>query len=333
MDIALPLVGGLIVLVAGAELLVRGSVRLAERAGVSPLLVGLVVVGFGTSTPELMTSVGAALFGSPGIAVGNIVGSNIFTLLLILGAAALLRPLPVASTALFRDGLWMAGAAMLLALVGWLWALDRIAGALLLALLAAYIAAAYGQERRVAAGGGGGHTAAFDKAEAFEGMDPALEPRQPPKSGALSWAIPLLLAGAGLALLLFGASQFVSASIELARDLGVSEPVIGLTIVAAGTSMPEVAASTIAVLRRQPDVALGNVLGSNIYNSFGIGGVTALIAPTAVPERILMFDSLVMVVVSLLVLVMMWTGRRLSRAEGFLLVAVYAAYLWSTWPA
>jgi len=332
MEIWFPLIGGLALLIIGAELLVRGAVRLAEGLGVSSLLIGLTIVGFGTSTPELVTSVEAALLDSPGIAVGNVVGSNLFNMLVILGVSALVFPLAVSTTALRRDGTWVIGTAGLLALVGLSWTLDRLVAAGLLALLATYLVLAWRQERRVASASAKGHTAVFDKAEALEELDPALRPRAAPKSKALSWLLPLGLCLAGLALLVFGASNFVTASIELARLLGVSETVIGLTIVAAGTSMPELATSTIAAMRKQADVAVGNVLGSNIYNILGIGGVTAMIAPTPVPEQIAGFDNWVMVGVSTLLLLLLWTGRRLSRLEGVLLIAGYVAYVWWIWP-
>lgn len=331
MDIWIPLIGGLALLIAGAELLVRGAVRLAEGMGVSSLLIGLTIVGFGTSTPELVTSVEAALLNSPGIAVGNIVGSNIFNILIILGASALICPIAVSSTALRRDGSWVIGTALLMALVGVIWTLDRFVAAALLVLLTVYLVRAWRQERRVAPGGNE-HTAIFEKAEALEQLDPGLRPAAMVKPKALGWVLPLGLCLGGLALLVFGASNFVTASVELARLLGVSETVIGLTIVAAGTSMPELATSTIAALRKQADVAIGNVLGSNIYNVLGIGGVTALIAPTAVPAQIAGFDSWVMVGVSILLLLLLWTGRRLSRLEGACLIAGYVAYVWWIWP-
>ncbi|TNC65800.1 calcium/sodium antiporter [Rubellimicrobium roseum] len=328
MALALSLMGGLVLLVLGAELLVRGAVRLAERLGVSALLIGLTVVGFGTSTPELVTSVQAALVDSPGIAVGNIVGSNIFNILVILGVAAMIYPLTVSSTALRRDGVLVIATALLLVVVGWTWMLDRPVGALLLGLLAAYLFFAWRQERVAA----GGHTAAFEKAEALEGLDPGTTPGADGSRSALGWALPLLMALGGLGLLVLGARFFVGASIDLARLLGVSETVIGLTIVAAGTSMPELATSAIAAVRRQSDVAVGNILGSNIYNILGIGGVTALIAPTPVPPEIAGFDSLVMIGVSVLLLLLLWTGRRLTRGEGALLLGGYVLYVWAIWP-
>ena len=323
MDIAISIIGGLIVLVFGADLLVRGAVRIAEGAGISPLLVGLTIVGFGTSTPELVTSVQGALSGSPGIAVGNIVGSNIFNIAVILGIAAMLTPLAVAETALRRDAVLVIATAALFAAVGWLWTLDRVTGAIFLALLAGYLTWAFRSERQ-----GAGPTAAGGKEAALVGADPGTAPL-PTRGG---WALPALLVALGLAMLVGGGRSFVAGSIDLARIMGVSEAVIGLTVVAAGTSMPELATSILAAFRRQADVALGNVLGSNIYNILGIGGVTALIAPTEMPAQIVAFDNLVMIGLSVALMALLATGRGLSRAEGVLLLAAYLAYAWWLWP-
>jgi cation:H+ antiporter len=332
LDIAIAILGGLVVLVLGAEFLVRGSVRIAERAGVSPLLIGLTIVGFGTSTPELVTSVQAAIVGSSGIAVGNIVGSNIFNILVILGIAAMIQPLAVAEGALRRDGVLGVATAVLFGAVAVFWTLDRLVGLLLLGGLAAYLVAAWRQERAVESAGGP-HCAAFDRAEAFEAAAPALRPGSTAAAEAGGWLKPAALALGGLFLLVVGSRFLVGGSIDLARVLGVSETVIGLTIVAAGTSMPELATSALAALRRQADVAIGNVLGSNIYNILGIGGVTALIAPTAVPAEIMRFDLPVMIAASAGLLLLLWTGRRLSRWEGALLFALYGVYVWWLWPA
>ncbi len=325
MIIAASILGGLVVLTLGAEFLVRGAVRLAERTGVSPLLIGLTVVGFGTSTPELVTSIRGALAGSPGIAVGNIVGSNIFNVLAILGLAAMIAPLAVPPTALKRDGVVVIATTLLFVLVGWLWTLDRVVGLGFLALLAGYLTYAYRQERAPVAG----HTAAFDKGRALGELDPAARPA-PQQAG---WIVPVLFVLGGLVMLVVGSGWFVGGAIDLARLFGVSETLIGLTIVAAGTSMPELATSALAAIRRQTDVAIGNILGSNIYNILGIGGVTALIAPTAVPAEIVSFDNLVMLAVSIALMALMFTGRRVSRGEGVALFAAYLVYVWSIFPS
>jgi cation:H+ antiporter len=329
-DVAL-IGGGLVLLIGGGELLVRGAVQAAERLGVSPLLIGLTLVGFGTSTPELVTSVQASLIGSPGIAVGNIVGSNIANILVILGISAVITPVAVASSALKRDGTIMLATAVLLAAVSFIMPLDRLVGATFVALLVGYLWFAIRTERLQTEG----HGAAYDKAAAVEGtiqhMEGAIEvDGGKPRPGSL--LVPLGIALAGLVLVVFGGRLLVQGAVALARDLGISETVIGLTIVAIGTSMPELVTSVIAALRKQSEVAIGNVIGSNIYNVLGIGGVTALIAPTVVPPEIARFDNLVMVGVSALCLLLAWTGSRVQRWEGAVLLAGYGLYLYAIWP-
>lgn len=328
MEIALPLVGGLVLLVLGGELFVRGAVSIAERLGVSPLIIGLTLVGFGTSTPELVTSVQASLSGSPGVAVGNVVGSNIANILLILGISALIVPMAVGQGALRRDGVIGLAVACALAIVAVFGTLDRAVGGIFLIGLLAYIAYAWREEQRA---GPEDHTAAFDKALAFEEVHP---PRvaAPAPSGWQPWAVSGALALGGLVLVVLGGGLLVDAAVDLARGWGVSEAVIGLTIVAVGTSLPELVTSVVAAMRRHSDVALGNVLGSNIYNVLGIGGATALIAPTAVPAEIVRFDIWVMIAAAALVLVLGRTGWRIGRREGGLLLGGYAAYLWLLWP-
>jgi cation:H+ antiporter len=331
LEIALLIIGGLVLLAAGGELLVRGAVQLAERMGVSPLLIGLTLVGFGTSTPELVTSVGASLAGSPGIAVGNVVGSNIANVLVILGLTALVSPIAVSSSALARDGVLGAAAAFAVVLVGYAWMLDRLVGAVFVAALVAYILFAWRQE----AGGTADHTAAFDRAEAFEAARPRRAhgiPAPSPRAGIGRLVLSLGLVAAGLAAVVFGGRMLVGAAIGLARDFAIPEEVIGLTIVAIGTFLPELVTSLVAAIRRQGDVALGNVLGSNIYNLLGIAGATGLIAPTAIPDTIVRFDAWVMLGTALLLLVLARSGWRIGRREGALLLGLYIVYVWSIWP-
>ena len=332
MTVALFLIGGLVLLTIGGELLVRGAVQVAQRVGVSPLVIGLTLVGFGTSMPELVTSVQAALVGSPGIAVGNIVGSNIANILLILGVAAVIFPVSVSSIALKRDGVVVVATAVSLCAVGLFWTLDRMVGAFFVAALVTYVSAAWRQEKVET----GGHTAAYEKAEAAEGLRRSRLQRSgsatPPGTAARMFASVGLALG-GLILLILGGKLLVDGAVALARSLGAPETVIGLTIVAVGTSMPELVTSTVAAVRRQADVALGNVLGSNIYNVLGIGGATALIAPTSIPPEIARFDNPIMLAVSLVLMLFAWTGWRIGRREGVVLLVGYAAYLWALWPA
>lgn len=315
---------GFFLLIGGGELLVRGAVRIAERLRLSPMLIGLTVVGMGTSMPELAASVQAALAGSPGIAVGNIVGSNMANLLLILGTAALLSPIAVAKGTLWRDGGVGLAAAIALMLAGATLGLERFTGMVFIAAMAGYIYYAYQQERR-----GQAHSAAYDKAMAAEGTDPALAPHEvtaeEASGGSLARAILLFLAG--LVLIVGGGTVLVDGAIGIAAALGVSDEVIGLTIVAAGTSFPELVTSAVAALKRQGDIALGNVLGSNIYNILFIGGVTGLVAPGEVPATILGFDLWLLLAASLLVMLFAWTGGRLSRREGGVLLTAYALYI------
>lgn len=325
-DIWLPLFGGLVLLIAGGELLVRGAVQVATGLGVSPLVIGLTLVGFGTSTPELVTSVQAALSEAPGIAYGNIVGSNIANVLLIGGIAALVSPMVVASTALKRDGAFMLVVAIIFAAVGFTIPLGHFIGALFVVALIAYIYLAFRQEKSSAPAG---HGAVYDKSLALQEADPALAPPAPlPKSLLMS----LLIALAGLVLVVIGGRFLVDGAVSLARGFGISDTVIGLTIVAVGTSMPELVTSVVAGIRKQGDVAFGNIVGSNIYNILGIGGFTALIAPGPVPAAIASFDNFVMVAVSLALVILAWTGLRIARWEGAALLAGYAAYLYLIWP-
>ena len=312
------LVIGFALLVAGGELLVRGAVRLAERLGLSPMLIGLTVVGMGTSTPELAASVQASLAGSPGIAVGNIVGSNIANLLLILGISAPIAPIAVARGVLWRDGGIGILAAFALLGAGLTVGLDRLAGATFLAAIAGYIYFAYRQERL-----GGPHGAAYDRAMAVEEADPALVPHDSP--GARLLPAVLLFLG-GLALVVVGGTLVVDAAISVAGALGVADEVIGLTVVAVGTSLPELVTSAAAAFRRHGDIALGNVLGSNIYNLLFIGGVTGLAAPAEVPSSILAFDLWALIGVSALAMLFAFTGGRINRIEGLLLVVGYVVY-------
>lgn len=330
MQIALQLVGGLILLMLGGELLVRGAVQVATRFGVSPLVIGLTLVGFGTSTPELVTSVQAALSGSPGIAYGNIVGSNIANILLILGIAAIITPIAVSSNALKRDSTIMVLVTVVFAIVAALVPMGLLAGLVFVLALAGYIFAAFWQERGLAAGAlDDAHGAAFDKSLALQEADPALKGTSDIGRSAF---LSILIAIAGLALVVLGGNLLVSGAVGLARSFSISETIIGLTIVAIGTSMPELVTSVMAALRKQTEVAFGNVVGSNIYNILGIGGFTALIAPTNVPSEIVRFDNLIMIGASLVLVAFAFTGRRISRREGAVLVAGYAAYVALIWP-
>lgn len=328
------LMGGFALLIIGGELLVRGAVAVAERLGMSPLLIGLTLVGFGTSAPELVTSVQAAMAGSPGIAVGNVVGSNISNLLLIMGLSAMITPMTVQSGALRRDGVVVLLTALLFAVVSYTHMLDRIAGTIFLGLLISYLFYAYRQER-LTDRNGDGHTSAFGKAEAYDELHdgPFQDQRRLKRwADAMGPFAPLLMAVGGLIIVVLGGKILVDAAISIARTAGMSETVIGLTIVAVGTSMPEFVTSVVAAIRKHGDVALGNIMGSNIYNVLGIGGVTGLLSPTAVPDEIVHFDNYVMLGASAAMLLFAWSGYRVSRWEGSALLAGYIAYIYLLLP-
>ncbi len=302
---------GLILLAVGGDILVRGAVGIASRLGVSPLLAGLTIVGFGTSTPELVTSLFAAFDGAPGIAVGNVVGSNIANILLILGVSALILPLAIDPAAFRRDGLALAAATLACLAAVLLGFLSRPVGFALLALLIGYIIWAYRSERH------------HPDAEAAMHEHVAADVASP----GTSLIAALGLAVAGIIGTIIGARLLVDGAIEIARDFGVAETVIGLTVVAIGTSLPELVACVIAALRRHPDVVLGNIIGSNIYNLLGILGVTAIVHPIAIPPQIAAFDIWVLLGTTALLGLFLRTGWTLKRWEGGVFLALYAGYV------
>jgi cation:H+ antiporter len=303
--------GGLVLLALGGELLVRGAVGMATRLGVSPLLAGLTIVGFGTSTPELATSAQAALAGSPGIAIGNVVGSTIANILLILGVSALILPLSVNPASFTRDSIALGASAVLCTGAVLLGVIGPLIGCVLVICLVGYIWWAFKSESVAPCPEGERHE--------HEAQDRPV----PANTGPVVLGAMIV---AGLAAAIFGAGWLVDGAVVLAGAAGVSESVIGLTVVAVGTSLPELVACVVAVLRRHEDVALGNVVGSNIYNLCGILGTTALIKPIAVPAEIAAFDIWVMLGVTALLVVQLRSGWRLSRLEGALLVTLYIGY-------
>ena len=305
--------GGLVLLALGGELLVRGAVGMAARLGISPLLAGLTIVGFGTSAPELATSIQAALAGSPGIAVGNVVGSNIANILLILGVSALILPLSVNPASFQRDSIALGGSALQATGAVLMGVVGPLTGAVLIACLVAYLWYAYKSESAVPCPEGARHE--------HEAEDVAV----PPSAGPVVLGAMIV---AGLAAAIFGAGWLVEGATVLASAAGVSESVIGLTVVAIGTSLPELIACVVAVLRKHEDVALGNIVGSNIYNVLGILGLTSVIQPIEVPAEIASFDIWVMLGVTALLLVQLRSGWKLTRAEGALLLVLYAGYTW-----
>jgi cation:H+ antiporter len=302
---------GIALLVVGAELLVRGASRLAIAAGVSPLVVGLTVVAFGTSAPELAVSVRAAVAGSADIAYGNVVGSNIFNVLFILGLSAIVAPLLVDRQLIRRDVPIMVGVSVLLPLLALDGRIGLIDGTLLFGGILAYTAFSVIQSRR--------ESAATREEMAAGGNDEATGP----------WWANLLLVVGGVGMLVLGARWLVDGAVVFARALGVSELVIGLTIVAAGTSLPEVATSVLASIRGHRDIAVGNVVGSNIFNILCVLGLTGVVAPNGVPVApgALAFDTPVMIAVALACLPVFFTGPGIARWEGALFLFYYAVYV------
>lgn len=309
----LMVLAGLALLVAGAELLVRGASTLALAFGMPSLIIGLTVVAFGTSAPELAVSLKASLAGQSDISVGNVIGSNTFNVLLILGISAAIVPLAVSSQLVRLDVPIMIGASGLAWLMAANGVIGRLEGVVLLAGIVGYTAMLIWLGKR-------------------QGNAVALAEPEAPKREAASirrLIVPSLMVVAGLVLLVLGAGWLVEGAVELARVLGVSELMIGLTIVAAGTSLPELATSVVASIRGERDIAVGNIVGSNIFNILAVLGAAATVAPdgVAVSPAMLRFDMPVMLAVALVCLPVFFTGGRISRLEGVLLLGYYGAYV------
>lgn len=302
---------GIALLVLGAELLVRGASRLALGAGVSPLVVGLTVVAFGTSAPELAVSVRAAFAGSADIAYGNVVGSNIFNVLFILGLSALVAPLLVDRQLIRRDVPIMVGVSLLLPLLALDGRIGRVDGALLFGGILAYTLFSVIESRK-------------ERAATREEMEAGSSDEAPG-----TWWTNLLLVVGGVGMLVLGARWLVDGAVVFARALGVSELIIGLTIVAAGTSLPEVATSVLASVRGHRDIAVGNVVGSNIFNILCVLGLSGVVAPRGIPVApgAFAFDTPVMIAVALACLPIFFTGPGITRWEGALFLFYYAAYV------
>jgi len=307
---------GLAGLVIGASLLVRGASKLALSFGISPLVVGLTIVAFGTSAPEVAVSVGAVLDGKTDLAVGNVVGSNIFNVLFILGISALITPLVVNLQLIRQEVPIMIGASLLLLAMGLDGTLSLWDGGVLFALMLAYTTFLVVQSRR--------QTAAE---QATLSEDVAAAP-----AGAWDARLPvqLLLIAAGLVALVLGSDALVTASVAFAKQMGVSDLIIGLTIVAAGTSMPEVATSITAAIKGERDIAVGNVVGSSTFNILGCLGIAGLVSGDlglVMPASLLAFDIWVMLAVALACLPVFMTGREIARWEGGVFLAYYVAYV------
>lgn len=309
MDVVL-VVAGLVALIAGGELLVRNAVHLARALGISAFVIGLTIVGFGTSAPELVTSLQAAWIGAPGIALGNVVGSNIGNMLLIVGVAALLAPIAVERNVLMRDGIVLLLATGACAGLIFFDEIGRLAGAALFAALLIYLGATFLAQRR--------GTAA---SEVYEN-----EAAIVPDADVPIWrAVSLLFLG--LVVTILGARLLVQGAVGVAQWLGFSDAVIGLTVVAIGTSMPELVTSVLAARKGQSDVAFGNIIGSNIFNILGILGITAMVVPLSGPLPITLLDVAVLIGATVLFVMFAVTGARISRREGAVLLSGYVGYV------
>ena len=306
---------GFVLLMYGGNLLVDGSVAVAKKMRVSSLLIGLTLVGFGTSTPELMTSLSAVFQGKPGIGVGNVVGSNIANILLVLGTAAFLNPVVVSKKELKRDGIFLIIATLVLMAALWWGRIGRLAGLGMCGLLVYYVWYCYQTERK---------DSVPEKSVGLKTNFNHFEQKE--------LLMSTLKTIAGIALTICGAYVLVDNAARLARHWGVSATVIGLTIVAVGTSLPELATSIVSSIKKQSALAYGNVVGSNIYNALFILGATAILRPVPVPKGVdgVGIDTLIMAVVTALLLGFGYRGKfgRMTGVVFFALYAIYVGYLY-----
>ena len=313
LSVSLYLIAGLVLLVAGAEVLVRGAAKLAAQFGIPPLIIGLTVVAFGTSAPETAVSVQAALNGSGDLAIGNVVGSNIANVLFILGLTALIAPLIVSRQLIRLDVPIMIGASLLTFGLAWDGSLSKLDGAILFTCIIAYTLFLVISSRK-------------DKGSSDDEFTKEFGLDEPAKPNA--WMINLGLIIAGLVLLVSGSNFLVEGAVQLARALGLSELVIGLTVVAIGTSLPELATSVMAAIKGERDIAVGNIVGSNIFNLLCVLGLASMVSPQAinVAANALAFDFPVMIAVAVACLPIFFAGYRINRWEGLLFLAYYVVY-------
>ena len=312
--IAIYIIGGLILLYFGANWLVQGAITLALHLGLSPLIVGLTVVALGTSVPEALVSVQAAIGNQGGIALGNVIGSNILNIALILGLSAFLNPLKVDSHLVKADVPLLAGATFMLVVLLEDFHISRMEGAFLLLCIVGYVAGNIMTVKRTS-----------PEENKIEGVE------LPEDHSKNLWRdISFLFIG--LIALAFGSNFLVTGAVDLARIFGLSEALIGLTIVSIGTGTPEMATALMAAYRKRSDLAIGNAVGSNLFNIMFVLGIAALVAPLD-GNGISSVDLYVMLGVTILLLPTVWTGRILDRKEGFLFLAIYVGYLYHLWPA
>lgn len=300
------LILSLFALYIGAGWLVKGSTEIALKANISNLVIGLTIVAFGTSAPELVVSLNASLAGQGDIAIGNIVGSNIFNIALILGISAAIHPLQAKRQLTRIDIPILIIATIAITILFWDGKLGRLEGGFFLAAIIAYTLFSLYYSRK------------HEKKVEIENGELEKQPEH--------WYKDLLYIAGGLGILIFASDLLVNNAVSIARELGISEAVIGLTIVAAGTSMPELATSVVSALKKNPDIAIGNIVGSNLFNILAIAGTSSLVHPIIAPN-INYVDLLVMLGLTLLLFPLVKSGLKISRAEGWLLIIVYVGYL------
>ncbi|GLQ06251.1 calcium/sodium antiporter [Sneathiella chinensis] len=307
----LQVAAGLVILLVCGELLVRGAVALAEQFGVPKLVIGFTIIAFGTSAPELVVCIEAAIKGVPEIAIGNVVGSNIANILLVMGVPALIYPLTCDNKSALRDCVIMIFGSFVFCILAWIGTISYLQGAILVILLGLVIFMAYRRAKK------SGDQSADEALEEYE--------QNMPKSAWVSGLFVLM----GIIGLAIGSRFLIDGSVAIATAAGVSPEIIGLTLVALGTSLPELATSVIAAFRRHGDVAIGNVLGSNLFNITGIIGVTALIKPLNAPEQILHFDLIIMLAASVILVPIFLTQKPVGRILGAVFCAAYLAYVYA----
>jgi cation:H+ antiporter len=302
-------ISGFILLLFGAEIMLRGAIGIADKLHISKLLVGTTIVAFGTSSPEFLVSLNAALSGSSALAIGNVVGSNISNILLVTGVAALLMPIIVKKGDFKQDGWMLLVGTVLFLILAFRSEIDLFAGFLLLFYFISFLSYSYLREKRRFR-----ETEDLKKQSADVGSD-----------NLVKLCVYLFLGFGGL---IYGAQILVEGGVEIARKFSVSEAVIGLTIMALGTSLPELAATVVAAIRKQSDVALGNIVGSNIFNVVGIVGVVSIVTPLSIPARVINLDVWVLLAATLLLMPYM-IGRltRLGRSQALLMLFAYLTYI------
>jgi len=310
-DYYLLVIVGFVLLLSGAEVMLRGAVGIAEKLGISKLVVGMTVVAFGTSAPEFLVSLNAALSGSSGLAIGNLVGSNIANILLVTGVSGLLMPIIIDGGVFNRDGWVLLAGTSLFMILAFRREFDFIAGSVLLVFFLGFLFNSYLREKDNFA----------DQVEIY-GTDLKHHPHK-----ILRLFVFLIIGFAGI---IYGADILVEGGIGIARRFGISEAVIGLTIMAFGTSLPELAATIVSVIRKHADIAFGNIVGSNIFNIIGIIGVISLVTPLNVPTRLANFDMWVMLVATLILIpYMIGKKTQLNRLQASLMLSAYLVYIFS----